>query len=302
MFIVLVNDCGISSIPNQITNTHTTTYSKKHAPKKLHLKYVDDLSELEAINLKQQLIADDNRSRPDNFRARTGHILPPEKSKTHQMIQNINYYANINQMKLNLQKTKLMLFNVSTTRDFEPIIEVDGTYLQLVEETKLLGVHLTSDMRWEIHNNNICKKAYSRMWILGRLAEIGATADTLMDTYFKQVRTILEYCVPVWHPGLTKSQSDQLERVQNISMRLILGEKYTSSKRARKTLKLDTLNLRRRDICLKFGLKAQQHPNHTNWFQTNENFNKNRRIPQTKLKEVFCRTERYKNSTIPYLT
>ena len=42
LFIVLVSNCGISSIPNQVTNSH----SNKQAPQKLHLKYVDDLTEL----------------------------------------------------------------------------------------------------------------------------------------------------------------------------------------------------------------------------------------------------------------
>ena len=87
---------------------------------------------------------------------------------------------------------------------------------------------------------------------------MGAKSETLVDTYQKQVRTILEYCVPVWHSRLTLSQSNQLERVQNVSMRVIMGQKYTSSRDARNILNLKTLYKRRVDICLK-GDDFRQH-------------------------------------------
>ena len=161
---------------------------------------------------------------------------------------------------------------------------------------------MTSDFKWQTHIGNVTKRAYSRVLILRRLSEMGAGVETLVDTYYKQVRTVLEYCVPVWHSRLTLCQSDQIERVQNVSMMIILGEKYKTSNNAREKLKIETLQKRRNDICLKFGQKALKHPNHSNWFQPNPNHNKKRRLPTNRLKETFCRTDRYKNSTIPFLT
>ena len=48
----------------------------------IHLKYVDDLTLAEAINLPKQLksVPDSVRPLPDNFYARTGHVLPLENS------------------------------------------------------------------------------------------------------------------------------------------------------------------------------------------------------------------------------
>ena len=195
-----------------------------------------------------------------------------------------------------------MLFNTAKSKDFEPQFQVDGTNLELVEQTKLLGVNITSDVKWQAHVDDICKRAYSRLWMVKRLAELGASEDTLIDTYDKQVRTILEYCVPVWHSRLTINQADQLERVQSVSMKIILGLNYTSSRNARQKLNFETLFKRRQDICLKFGKKALEHKNHSNWFQPNPNINTNRRTKQNKLKETFCKTDRYSKSTIPYLT
>ena len=64
LFMVLVNDCGLSdSTPNE---------------NQLSLKYVDDSSVIESIDLKTQLAHNQNRQKPDNFRSRTGHISPPK--------------------------------------------------------------------------------------------------------------------------------------------------------------------------------------------------------------------------------
>ena len=67
------------------------------------------------------------------------------------------------------------------------------------------------------------KQAYSRIWILKRLVNLGASRPILVDTYTKQVRTVLEYGVPVWHSSLTLQQKSQLESVQKTSMKVILG-------------------------------------------------------------------------------
>ena len=77
-------------------------------------------------------------------------------------------------MKLNLKKTKLMLFNPSNTRDFQPQIEIDNTLIDVVEESKLLGIHITQDLKWQKHIDNITKRAFSRIWIVKRLSELGA--------------------------------------------------------------------------------------------------------------------------------
>ena len=51
---------------------------------------------------------------------------------------------------------------------------------------------------------------------------------TMYDVYTKEVRSILELAVPVWHSGLTKTQSKDIERIQRISFQIILGPKYNS--------------------------------------------------------------------------
>ena len=90
----------------------------------------------------------DVRPQPDDYRARTGHSLDVQTSKIYEQLSKTQIYAKNNGMKLNLSKTKLMLFNTCTSRDFMPDISLENIRIDLVEETKLLGVVLTSDLSW----------------------------------------------------------------------------------------------------------------------------------------------------------
>ena len=57
-------------------------------------------------------------------------------------------YATYNLMKINYKKTKLMVFNPGTAQDFLPRFEFNNDELEVVEETKLLGFVLRSDLLW----------------------------------------------------------------------------------------------------------------------------------------------------------
>ena len=96
-------------------------------------------------------------------------------------------------MKINLTKTKVILFNKGRKYDFMPNVSVDGNQLQVVEEICLLGVLIKSDMRWNSNTENICRNAFSRLWIIKRLKNMGASEIDLLDVYQKHVQLSLLY-------------------------------------------------------------------------------------------------------------
>ncbi|KAI8507847.1 hypothetical protein Bbelb_140870 [Branchiostoma belcheri] len=81
----------------------------------------------------------------------------------------------------------------------------------------------------------------------------------LVTIYTSFVRPVLEYCAPVWHPGLTCAQSDKLEAVQRRAVRTILGMRFTSYEQGRTDLNLPLLSDRRQKLCLKFGTHLESH-------------------------------------------
>ena len=85
-----------------------------------------------------------------------------------------------NTARINRSKCKAILFNPHRKYAVMPQLTLSrkgGEYLDVVENVQLLGVKLRSDMRWWDNTEFICKKGYSRLWILRRLKGLGANQD-----------------------------------------------------------------------------------------------------------------------------
>ena len=114
----------------------------------------------------------------------------------------------------------------------------------------------------------------------------------------KEIRSILELAVPVWHGGLTKIQSYNIERIQKIAFKMILKEKYTTYTAACKSLATQTLHDRRVKLCRNFAQKNLKSEN--SMFQT-VNTNISTRQRMKKVIEFKCNTTRFFKSSLPYL-
>ena len=136
----MINDIGFNDQQNNVGEMINCRRNLR-AANQLHLKFVDDLTVAESLILKDSVktVPITDRPQPDPYHARTGHALMPNKSKVYSQILEVNDYANTNEMKLNLEKTKFMIFNLCSSIDFMPTFNIGGTEVNLVEEMKLLG-------------------------------------------------------------------------------------------------------------------------------------------------------------------
>ena len=158
--------------------------------------------------------------------------------------------------------------------------------LEMVEESKLLGVVLRSDLSWSANTNSIVSRAYKKLWFLKRLKKLGAEQTDLIDVYNKQIRSILEFAVPVWHSALTVEERIDIERVQKSALSIVLGTGYKSYTAALKHLKFETLFRRRQKLCSKFANKCLKSNKFQNWFKLNDKQTKTRLVPR-KLVDVY---------------
>ena len=204
-------------------------------------------------------------------------------------------------MKLNYKKTKLMLFNPSKSKDFLPQFEVDNNNIELVEQTKLLGLIISSDLSWSLNTDYMVDRCNAKMWVIRRLKKLGASDADLLDVYCKQIRSILEFAVPVWNHSITGENISQIERIQKTALHIILGERYRSYSNALKQSGLDKLSTRRRKLCLSFARKALKHKKFSQWFKINTKVTITRH-KQPKFCPTYFRTERFKKSPISSLT
>jgi hypothetical protein len=95
LFLILINDCGFKEEDQRIGDV-ITQQKKKFLPTTTHAKYVDDLTIVEALNLKLTLVPNPDRPLPDSFHARLGLRLPVDKSKVYDQLTKIQEYAAVN--------------------------------------------------------------------------------------------------------------------------------------------------------------------------------------------------------------
>ena len=64
---------------------------------------------------------------------------------------------------------------------------------------------------------------------------------------------MVEQSAVVWHSSITKGEKNDLERTQKVSLRVILGDAYTTYHEALQSTGLETLAARRTKLCLNFA-------------------------------------------------
>ena len=202
LFIVLINEAGFKDETDDIGKKITASINKRKEIPTSHWKYVDNLTIAEAIDLKKFLECQEESSltRPLKYHDQTEHVLPLDKSRVQEQLNDSNQYASANEMKeKNRKKTKTMPFKTAKKRDFTPTLSIGGEEIELVEEMKLLGLVLTSDLKWSKNTEYTVKRGYNKLWLLRRLKQNGANTIKLCDICEKHVRIILEYGAVVWH-------------------------------------------------------------------------------------------------------
>ena len=111
----------------------------------------------------------------------------------------------------------------------------------------------------------------------------------------------MELACPVWHSGLTATQSKDLERVERLAMAAIKGRWEPSHSRQLLELDLEPLGPRRVKLCRSFAQRTAENSRHTDIFvQTGT---RTRRGKKAKLyRESLSRTETHYKSPVPFLT
>ena len=295
LYLVYVSDIGMDPSTTSQTDMNVPDLPSIPFPpppavseQEIRLKFVDDLSVAECIRLDKQL-----KCNSDN----TGYLLPPQESLLQKRLDEISSVAKMHDMKLNLSKTKLMPFNFTRKFKFEPMLKLDGSPLEVVTETKLLGLTITSDCRWEANSQALVKKGNSRLWSLRRLKMLGASTETLTDIYKLFCRSVLEFGAPVWSGALSTKNKQDIERVQKNALKIIYGKYNTSYDNFLTEIEEDSLLSRRDHLCLTFAKKCLKNPKFKDWFTEGIKTRSG-----SHFFEIEAKTKRFSNSSIPYLT
>ena len=127
-------------------------------------------------------------------------------------------------MKLNPKKTKEMRISFQHDNPDLSSLLIGGQMIEAVRSHNVLGLTVQSDLKWNEHIKSIVTKASKRLYIIRILRRNGVLVEDLIEIYFALIRSVLEYCCPVWHNALPLYVAEQLERVQKRAFRIIMPE------------------------------------------------------------------------------
>ena len=96
-----------------------------------------------------------------------------------------------------------------------------------------------------------------RLHILRVLKRGGVPPADLLKVYFALIRSVLEYCCPVWHNALPVKLSDSIERVQKRALRIIFPALHYQEALAT-TGHGVSLHTRRMELCSKLFTKIKE--------------------------------------------
>ena len=124
-------------------------------------------------------------------------------------VNSLHGWCLLNSLHININKTKSMTVHFGKKFDVKdcPNLLLNGTTVERVVEYKLLGVIIRADLNWSSHVNYMISKASKRIYVLTMLARIRISAADLLTVYCSILRHLLEYASPVWHCGISKTQS-----------------------------------------------------------------------------------------------
>ena len=85
-------------------------------------------------------------------------------------------------MVINEAKTKIIMFNEARSVEILPKVKLsEENMIEVVDDMKLLGVMLRSDLKWQDNTEHIIRKSFQRMWILRNLKRYGAEENLFLE-------------------------------------------------------------------------------------------------------------------------
>ena len=137
--------------------------------------------------------------------------------------------------------------------------------------------------------------------MLRRMKLLNIDPTILVDFCFKEIRSICEMGCQVFHSGMTKSQSRDIENIQRKSLKIILGNLYSNYEEACTLLMAEPLSDRRLAQCITFVKRSVKSGLHSDIFLPAKTLAHTRSSTKM-LKEYNCNTKRFYDSPLVSLS
>ena len=141
--------------------------------------------------------------------------------------------------------------------EVSPVV-IESRKIKVVFSATLLGVVFSGNLKRQAHVDHITSKAAQRLYSLSLLKRAAVDPKSLVRVYVALVHPMVEYTCQVWHTGLTRDQSKQLESIQHRALDIVFLD--TTYRQACGLAKLVTGEEHRENACRTF-FQAMQRAN-----------------------------------------
>ena len=185
----------------------------------LFILYVNDI--LDDLESEVMIFVDDTTL------LATGHD-PAETSATiNRDLQKISEWATKWKVTFNASKSKDMIFSNKQLFNSPPIV-FNNTFVKRVAEHKHLGLWLSPSLSWSKHVHETCLKASRKLYVLRSVKFLNRR--TLDMLYKIQIRSCIDYMLPVYYHTLKTTEKARLDQVQYRAGLLASSTLYFTSK------------------------------------------------------------------------
>ena len=96
--------------------------------------------------------------------------------------------------------------------NYTPLL-INNTAVEVMGNTKFLGLHITDNLGWSLHTFYLMKKAQQRLHFLQRMRRPSLPPPILSTTYKETIKSLLTNCISIWSGSCKASDRKSLQRV-----------------------------------------------------------------------------------------
>jgi hypothetical protein len=128
-----------------------------------------------------------------------GLITNNDETAYSEEVRALGEWCQENNLSFNVNKTK-KLTSGKQQKEHAPI-HIDGTGVDKVESFKFFGVHITNDLKWSTHTDNVVNKVLQRLFNLRRLKKFGLSPlKPWPKRHSRKSTTRATACSPHYYP------------------------------------------------------------------------------------------------------
>ncbi|KAI4903673.1 hypothetical protein NFI96_008971 [Prochilodus magdalenae] len=142
-----------------------------------------------------------------------GCIRNGQEAEYRKLVSDFVSWCKLNQLQLNISKTKEMVVDFRKNRSPQAPVTIDGEEVKVVGTYKYLGVHLDNKLDWSSNTSAVFKRGQSRLYFLRKLRSFGVCTKPLWTFYQSVVASAIFYSVVCWGNSINKTAINKLNKL-----------------------------------------------------------------------------------------